>query len=615
MNISVVEEINSTKIKTERKITFSSSAFGLIRENLRRNIGTKRVKSFLFHYGWEMGAQDGKVAMKSDTALDKLIKNGPILHVKNGHIRGFRHDCKVEFDEQKNFKKVLGQGAWYGSYEAEEYLKQSGISETPVCHTLIGYASGFMSTVFGHPLLAKEISCVAQGHDECRWVVKTKEEWAEEMPEALEIYNQTTIVNELKYTYDQLLEQKNFITQLSDFQKKITDEVIKGHDIDTIVDLVYDTIKIPVIAESKDGRTVAFSGMTEERYQELKDDIEQYATKHISKELLPFQKNLIVTGNQKRLLAPVLVQKEILGWCSFIYDEDDEDVQQEKDSLFLDRFANAVSLVLLNEKTKFETFERMKGNFLEAILEGKFTTDEILKRGAYTGLDLSQPYYIAVLSYKENNCSVQKEFILQEQLYDMTVRYFYDQGQTMLVGHKDQKIVCYFPTEKTNIEPVMNEFYQFLDKKYPQAGIKIGISNMVDDPSNADKGYEEALVALRLTTKKPVIPFQSLGIIGILINSQNINSIRSIAKQELGPLSQLDDIKSFELLKTLYFFLLNGGKLEQTMNDLALSMSGLRHRIHKIENILQKDLRDPYEAHQLLLIIKSLIVIEELSFQ
>ena len=37
-------------------------------------------------------------------------------------------------------------------------------------------------------------------------------------------------------------------------------------------------------------------------------------------------------------------------------------------------------------------------------------------------------------------------------------------------------------------------------------------------------------------------------------------------------------------MKTLYVFLSNGGKLEQTMGDLALSMSGLRHRIEESRN-------------------------------
>ena len=86
-----------------------------------------------------------------------------------------------------------------------------------------------------------------------------------------------------------------------------------------------------------------------------------------------------------------------------------------------------------------------------------------------------------------------------------------------------------------------------------------------------------------------------------------------IAEQELGPLYNTNDAKAIELIKTLYTFLLHGGKLEQTMSDLSLSMSGLRHRINKIESLLEKDLRDSNEMHQLLLIIKSLIALGELE--
>jgi sugar diacid utilization regulator/predicted hydrocarbon binding protein len=615
MKINISERSNSYIIEdSERKIVYPSSAFGIIREHLVRNIGNQRAKSFLFHFGWEMGAHDGKEAMKEDAPLKELIKNGPLLHVKNGHIRGFHHECQVDFDEQQKVKNVLGEGTWFGSYEGEEYLKRSGTSEKPVCHTLIGYASGFMSTVFGQPLLAKELTCIAQGHNECQWVVKTKEEWAHDMPEELDLYNETPIVNELKYTYDQLLEQKNFITQLSDFQKKITEEVINGQYLQKIVDMMHETMQIPVIVESADTRTVTYSGLSEERYLELKEDMDQYIDQYMSKELLQFRKKLIQTDKQKRLLTPVLVQSEIFGWCSLIYEEEDGLSRQEKDYLFLDRFANAVSIMLLNEKTKFESFERMKGNFLEEILEGKFTADEIIKRGRYAGLNLAQPYYIAVLSYKQKNCSIEKDYLFQEQLYEATYRYFHDKKQTMLAGHRDHRIVCFIPKEavSASIEEDMNDFYYFINEKYPQEDFKIGISNLAEDPSNAYKSYEEALVALRLTTKKNVIPFQSLGIIGILINSQNIDSIRSVAKQELGTLYNIKDPKAVELLKTIYYFLLNGGKLEQTMKDLALSMSGLRHRIEKIEGILEKDLRDPNEAHQLLLLIKSLIVTDEL---
>ena len=164
-----------------------------------------------------------------------------------------------------------------------------------------------------------------------------------------------------------------------------------------------------------------------------------------------------------------------------------------------------------------------------------------------------------------------------------------------------------------SIHPTIGELYQFLKKKFPNGEFKLGISNEGHDIKEVVTYFEEASIALRLTSQKNMISFDSLGIVGVLINSNNLKGIKMIAKKELGALYQLEDSRNIELLKTLYVFLSNGGKLEQTMGDLALSMSGLRHRIKRIEELLEKDLRDPEEMHQLLLILKALIALGEIT--
>ena len=116
-----------------------------------------------------------------------------------------------------------------------------------------------------------------------------------------------------------------------------------------------------------------------ETYLELKEDMDQYIQDKKEKHLLPSRKKTIKTTNQERLITPILVQKEILGYCSFIYDDMKND-KPEEDYLLLDRFANAVSLILLNEKTKFESFERMKGSFLEQILGGQLPVNDIINK-------------------------------------------------------------------------------------------------------------------------------------------------------------------------------------------------------------------------------------------
>jgi DNA-binding PucR family transcriptional regulator len=167
--------------------------------------------------------------------------------------------------------------------------------------------------------------------------------------------------------------------------------------------------------------------------------------------------------------------------------------------------------------------------------------------------------------------------------------------------------------ETANIIVKMEKILKHIETTYPSYQYKIGISDMSEDIENLLDYLEESLIALRMSTGKKINGFKDLGIVGVLINSKNVSGIKKIAKQELGPLYKLNDLKQKELLKTLYVFLSNGGKLQQTMDDLSLSMSGLMYRINKIETLINKDLRDSSQSYQLLLILDSLMALGELK--
>lgn len=619
MKIDIYDEtIGQEFVMGERKLLTSSSAFGILRQQLVKNIGIERIKGFLFHFGWEMGVNDGKEALTTseDTSYEYLVKYGPILHITNGHIRGIKHECAVDVDENDKVESVLGRGVWIDSYEAEEHIKHIGISDTPVCHTLIGYASGYMSTIFGQPLLAKEITCVGKGDSECTWIVKPQSDWGVDQESELHIFNETPIVKELEYTYEQLLDQQQFIMKLANFQNKLAEEVANGNDLQTIANMVNEHLQIPIIVVDTDFRSSTHSGLSNETYQALKKELLKYSEKNllfnVKKNHLPFRKKIIQTEGYKLLITPILVQKEVFGYCAFVYNNTLEH-KTEEEYMFLDRFSTAASLILLNEKTRFDSFERMKGNFLDQILEAKLSAGEIINRGKYTGIDLGQPFYVIVMENKKTNVVLEEEFLLQEQILETTFRYFNDKKQNILVSQREGNITLFITKDMVRnsaIYDVIREFRHFLSQKYPKGDFLFGISNEGNKMEEASKYYDEATIALRLAARKKIVFFRSLGIVGVLINAKNINGIIMVAEQELGPLYRMKDL---ELLKTLYFFLLNGGKLEQTMNDLSLSMSGLRHRIKKIESLLDKDLRDPIVTHHLFLILESLIAIGELD--
>ena len=611
------EAYNDEMVIEERPMATSSSALGIMRDQLVRNIGIERIKGFLVRFGWEMGVNDAKEALKKNISVKTLIEQGPIVHMKNGHIRGFTHECSAEFDEKDQIVSLHGNGTWIDSYEAVEHVKRLGLSETQVCHTLIGYSSGFMTTICGQTVLAKETTCVGKGDPVCTWMTRTKKEWDSMMEDELTYYQETPIMEELEFTYEQLLEQQRFLTKLSEFQKKLNEEIANGTDLETITNMVYDNTNIPILIEDKELRTITYAGLSGELYRELDSDMKEYMRKSKNQLLLPIGKKTIKTDRQEKMISPIFVEKKVLGYCSFLY-TDGKSHNEEKDYLKLDRFTNAVSLILLNEKTRFESFERMKGNFLEQILPDTNSANEIIQRGKFANLDLDKPFYLVAMEYqktKNTTLSIEEEFSLQELVLETTFEYFNDHNYQHLIGQREGKLVLLLIKQQKDfsIHTAMVELYTFLKHTFPNGEFKLGISNEGHDIKEASTYYEEASIALRLTLQKNVISFDSLGIVGVLINSNNLKGIKMVAKKELGALYQLEDTRNTELMKTLYVFLSNGGKLEQTMSDLALSMSGLRHRIRRIEELLEKDIRDPEEMHKLLLILKALIALGEIS--
>ncbi|MFJ7513214.1 XylR N-terminal domain-containing protein [Peribacillus simplex] len=611
---------------SDRNILTPSSAFGLLREGLVKNIGMDRIKGFLIRYGWEIGVSNAKEIMKSNGSLESLLKQGPIYHSQNGHISGTKYEGNVELDANQNIISVYGSGTWLDSYEAIEHVNRLGVSETQVCHTLIGYTSGYMSTVCGHKVIAKEVACVGKGDTECRWVIKTLTEWDHEMQDEYHFYSETPIIKELEYTYEQLLEQRNDITKLSNFHKRLTEEISNGSNLQSIATVVYDLIQIPIIIDDLDFHTIAYSGLSQDEFTKLRTDMQSYTQANFSndrlkkkeKYQLAFRKKIIKTAMQERLITPIIMQKKVIGYCSFIY-HGKENRDSKDDIMLLERIANAASLILLNEKTSLESLERMKGSFLEQIVNNFYSSNqEIINRGKYISLELDLPFNMAVLDYENKQGQNENEWLFHEQILEMTFQYFKKQRNHVLIGQRDGKIILLVTRESTNkttISDVLKKFIIFLETAYPKCSFKIGFSNEGEKIENAVQYYEEATVALRLTTKKKVVGFESLGIVGVLINSQNISGIKMIAKQELGLLYDLGDEKKVALIKTLYVFLLNGGNIKQTMNELSLSKSGLMYRIKKIETIMEKDLRNPKNSYQLLLILDSLIALGELPVE
>lgn len=175
----------SVKEERNKKIVTTSAGFGLLRKGLVENLGKKRAKGFLLRYGWSLGVSDAEEAMKENSSIDFLINQASILHLNTGHIGDIQSERLIEMRDSNNIKSISAKGKWIDSFEAKEHLRHHGKSDSPVCHTLTGYASGYMTTILKQNVVVKETRCIGMGDSECQFEMKFKEDWGNEIKDEL----------------------------------------------------------------------------------------------------------------------------------------------------------------------------------------------------------------------------------------------------------------------------------------------------------------------------------------------------------------------------------------------------------------------------------------------
>ena len=620
-NSQIKQNDGAIFLDNERILLTPSSVFGTLRKELIDNIGMERVKGFLLRYGWNLGVYDAErvLANKNFLSIMEILKQGPVQHMEKGYTKVQTIKSEIEWDDAvQKVKSVYVEGLWFNSYEAEEHIVKFGMTNIPICYTLIGYASGYYSTICGHTVIFKELSCKGMGMHQCKYVGKSIYAWNGEADEEVKYYENSTIVKELERTYEALLQERNNLSKATEISKRITQELINGSDLQYIIDDVNKILNIPILIEDIQFRDYVHAGLSQEELFTIQEDFNRWMENQqiLDDYLVNSSVRKIYASQHVRLMIPIRVQKKIFGYCSFIY-KDGQESFPDLDYMVLDRLSFIASLHLLNEKTSFEAMERMKGQFLEQVLNGQFLTEkEILKRGRFINFDLELPFYIIILKYHYTDDSLKKELIFHEEILDITLKYFKQKNMNVIIGQRAGNNVLFVQPLKhnDNIQQLCNQFNCHLSSKYKGALFQIGISSFAEDINKATEFYQEAFSALEMTNiDRKVVSFEDIGLVGMLLHSKDDRAIVQKAKSLLSPLTNNIGIKDTELVKTLYVFLQNGGNLERTMEEMALSKTGLRYRIQKIESYLGVDLRDPEVSYHLRLTLQVLILKGELK--
>ena len=167
------------RLHEQRVVLLSAAAMGLIRKELIDTLGLETARRLFLRFGFADGYHDA-VSLRDRSQWSTPVEGlqaGIVLHRLEGIVRAEIVSLEHDAAAGRFHEDVL----WHDSYVAEQHVHHYGKTSTPVCWSLVGYASGYASACLGQEIYFRESECVGQGATHCTVVGQDAESWGNEL--------------------------------------------------------------------------------------------------------------------------------------------------------------------------------------------------------------------------------------------------------------------------------------------------------------------------------------------------------------------------------------------------------------------------------------------------
>jgi two-component system response regulator HydG len=146
-----------------------------LRSELVPLLGYHQTRALFTRLGYSAGCRDAKASLERNPAQswEEMVLTGGQMHTLHGSVSAaavsldldeMKRHCHVEFIWKNSIERI-------GEDERRFHNSESG------CWMEVGYASGFLTTCYGAPVLFRELACCSGGHDHCRGIAKFADQW------------------------------------------------------------------------------------------------------------------------------------------------------------------------------------------------------------------------------------------------------------------------------------------------------------------------------------------------------------------------------------------------------------------------------------------------------
>lgn len=292
------------------------------------------------------------------------------------------------------------------------------------------------------------------------------------------------------------------------------------------------------------------------------------------------------------------VEKRIAGYLSLV---DDGETVSEFDSLVLTYGADVCAIELAKTRAIASAVEQARGDWVQMWLSGTPADDDLLTtRAQQAGFAPDAAFVVTVFrATTQAGAALPLESLLSLIRDDMARR-----DLNGAVGQYVDVIVALYPVDDspagvTRVRGMVSEVRGQLATRIPSGGgVSAGISRPAANLSTLREAYREAKdaisIAAELGERDDTTFYGDLKLYQLLLSlkEKSLTSLRRFYDESLRPLTEHDERKQSDLVRTLSGFFESNGNLAKAADDLNVHRNTLVYRLERISELTGLDLND-----------------------
>jgi len=268
---------------------------------------------------------------------------------------------------------------------------------------------------------------------------------------------------------------------------------------------------------------------------------------------------------------------------------------------WIDEASGAAAQAYLSEYERLTSDrESSRRDFLDGVLGGELTAEEVLARGEALGLDNAVPYGVAIVAFVQHGGDETLIRNGQHRLRAMSAEL--PNADRSLVVSRGDELVLIFPAEG-EADAMTAHLASFIERAAALLGtdLSAGLGRSRETITELSGSYREASIALaaaRAGSSSPLAVYGEVLIEELILRERAV--ARRLARTILEPLDQHPD-----LLATLVAYMEHGPSLPAVAKRLYLHPNTVAYRLARVKELTGRDPKSPAGVAELFLALRA----------